>query len=122
PEPCRARAVGQVCAVNSFCGRFALAAPPLSGRPAPRHPGGVPNFPDWIAREAYSHEVSSCGFWPGGGPVPIPVYYAYAYPEPAGFSAAAVAPTSAFYSTDLHGFILPYDAVRTAGAPDEVLH
>ena len=117
----RARFIGKCSPVHFFWGSFDLAVTRFSGRPAPRHPGGVPNFPDWIAREAYSHEVSSCGLWPGGGPVPMPVYYAYAYPEPAGFSAAAVAPTSAFYSTDLHEFILPYDAVRTAGSPDEVL-
>src|SRR5437660_10249361 len=117
----RSRFIGKCSPVHFFWGAPDLAVTRFSGRRAPEHPGGVPNFPDWIAREAYSHEVSSCGFWPGGGPVPMPVYYAYAYPEPAGFSAAAVAPTSAFYSTDLHEFILPYDAVRTAGSPDEVL-
>ena len=67
----------------------------FSGRAAPPHPGGVPNLPDWVAREAYSHEVSSCGFWPGGGAVPKPVFYAYAYPEPEGFTAAPVRPAGA---------------------------
>ena len=93
----------------------------FSGRPAPRHPGGIPNLPDRITREAYSHEVSSAGFWPGGGPVAYPVYYAYAYPEPPGFAAARVAPSQAFYSTDLREFILPYDAVRTSHDPDRTL-
>jgi len=117
----RARFIGKCSPVHFFWGSFDLAVTRFSGRPAPRHPGGVPHFPDWVAREAYSHEVSSCGFWPGGGPVPMPAYYAYAYPEPAGFSAAKVAPASASYSKDLHEFILAYDAVRTAGSPDEVL-
>ncbi|HYV56459.1 MAG TPA: DUF5996 family protein [Candidatus Nitrosopolaris sp.] len=117
----RARFIGKCSPVHFFWGSFDLAVTRFSGRPAPRHPGGVPHFPDWVAREAYSHEVSSCGFWPGGGPVPMPVYYAYAYPEPAGFNAAKVAPASASYSTDLHEFIIPYDAVRTASSPDDVL-
>jgi hypothetical protein len=85
------------------------------------HPGGVPNLPDAIAREAYSHEVSSCGFWPGGGPVPYAAFYSYAYPEPAGFSTARVEPAEAFYSTDLREFLLPYDAVRLAASPDDAL-
>src|SRR5262249_43822747 len=72
-------------------------------------------------REAYSHEVSSCGFWPGGGPVPHAAFYSYAYPEPKGFSAAKIAPGAAFYSSDLGEFILPYDAVRNATDPDETL-
>ena len=117
----RARFIGKCSPVHFFWGSFDLAVTRFSGRPAPRHPGGVPHFPDWVAREAYSHEVSSCGFWPGGGPVPMPVYYAYAYPEPAGFAAASVEPTGASYSAALREFILPYDAVRSARSPDEVL-
>jgi hypothetical protein len=117
----RARFIGKCSPVHFFWGSFDLAVTRFSGRPAPRHPGGVPNFPDWIAREAYSHEVSSCGFWPGGGPVPEPVYYAYAYPEPAGFAAASVEPTGASYSAALREFILPYDAVRSARSPDDAL-
>jgi len=117
----RARFIGKCSPVHFFWGSFDLAVTRFSGRPAPPHPGGVPNFPDWIGREAYSHEVSSCGFWPGGGPVPMPVYYAYAYPEPAGFSAASVEAKGASYSAALHEFILPYHAVRTAGSPDDVL-
>ena len=74
-----------------------------------------------MTREAYSHEVSSCGFWPGGGPIPYPAFYSYAYPEPGGFSAAAVSPTQAFCSKDLGEFVLPYDVVREADAPDQTL-
>ncbi len=117
----RAGFLGKCSPVHFFWGSFDLAVTRFSGRPAPPHPGGVPNFPDWIAREAYSHEVSSCGFWPGGGPLPMPVFYAYAYPEPAGFAAAAVRPASAGYNADLHEFVLPYDAVRTAADPDATL-
>lgn len=76
--------VGKCSPVHFFWGSFDLAVTRFSGRTAPEHPGGIPNLPDWIVREAYSHEVSSGGFWPGGGPVPYPVFYAYAYPEPAG--------------------------------------
>ena len=117
----RARFIGKCSPVHFFWGSFDLAVTRFSGRPAPPHPGGVPNFPDWVAREAYSHEVSSCGFWPGGGPMPMPVYYAYAYPEPPGFSAASVAPEGAFYSPEMREFVLPYDTVRTAASPDDAL-
>jgi hypothetical protein len=74
-----------------------------------------------VAREAYSHEVSSCGFWPGGGPIAYPAFYSYAYPEPDGFSQAPVKPNAAFYSTDLREFILPYDVVRQSESPDRTL-
>jgi hypothetical protein len=117
----RSRFIGKVSPVHFFWGSFDLAVTRFSGRVAPPHPGGVPNLPDWVAREAYSHEVSSCGFWPGGGPVSMPVYYAYAYPEPTGFSAASVAPPGAVYSPEMREFLLPYDTVRTAASPDEVL-
>jgi hypothetical protein len=117
----RARFIGKCSPVHFFWGAFDLAVTRFSGRPAPVHPGGVPNFPDWIAREAYSHEVSSCGFWPGGGAVQTPAFYAYAYPEPEGFRDAVVEPASALYSTELREFVLPYDSVRTAAAPDDVL-
>ncbi len=117
----RARFVGKCSPVHFFWGSFDLALTRFSGRTAPPHPGGVPNFPDWVAREAYSHEVSSCGFWPGGGTVPMPVFYAYAYPEPAGFAGASVPPSSARYDATLHEFILPYDAVRTAADADAAL-
>ncbi len=116
----RARFVGKCSPVHFFWGSFDLAVTRFSGRPAPPHPGGVPHLPDRVAREAYSHEVSSAGFWPGGGAVPYPAFYSYAYPEPAGFKDAPVRPPG-FYSPDLREFLLPYDAVRTAGSPDEVL-
>lgn len=117
----RARYVGKCSPVHLFWGAPDLAVTRFSGRPAPLHPGGVPNLPDWVAREAYSHEVSSCGFWPGGGAVPYPAFYSYAYPEPAGFAEATVRPTDAFYSTDLREFVLPYDVVRRSSQPDETL-
>jgi hypothetical protein len=117
----RAGFIGKCSPVHFFWGSFDLAVTRFSGRPAPPHPGGVPNLPDWVAREAYSHEVASCGFWPGGGPVPYPAYYAYAYPEPAGFSTARVRPAAARYSNELHEFVLPYDAVRAEAAPETTL-
>jgi hypothetical protein len=117
----RARFIGKCSPVHFFWGSFDLAVTRFSGRRAPPHPGGVPNCPDWVTREAYSHEVSSCGFWPGGDALPYPVFYSYAYPEPAGFSAAGVRPAQGGYDTDLHEFLLPYDAVRTAASPDETL-
>ena len=116
----RARFIGKCSPVHFFWGAPDLAVTRFSGRTAPEHPGGFPNLPDRITREAYSHEVSSCGFWPGAGPVP-PLYYAYAYPEPDGFSAAPVRPDGAYYYGDLHEFVLPYDAVRTAHVPDAAL-
>jgi hypothetical protein len=117
----RARFIGKCSPVHFFWGGPDLAVTRFSGRRAPRHPGGIPNLPDWITREAYSHEVSSCGFWPGGGPIPYPVFYSYAYPEPPGFAAAPVKPQAAFYSPDFREFILPYDVVRQAESPDAVL-
>ncbi|MGZ8267591.1 MAG: DUF5996 family protein [Burkholderiales bacterium] len=117
----RARFIGKCSPVHFFWGAPDLAVTRFSGRTAPPHPGGVPNLPDRVARDAYSHEVSSCGFWPGGGPVPHAAFYAYAYPEPAGFAEAAITPAAAFYSTDLREFILPYDDVRNARSPDETL-
>jgi hypothetical protein len=107
--------------VHFFWGSFDLAVTRFSGRTAPRHPGGIPNLPDAVAQEAYSHEVSSAGFWPGGGLIDYPAYYSYAYPAPAGFSDARVQPAQAFFSKELGEFILPYDAVRTAAEPRAVL-
>ena len=78
----------------------------------------MPNLPDAVAREAYSHEVSSAGFWPGGGAIDYPAFYSYAYPAPEGFAEAKVAPAEAFYSKELGEFVLPYDAVRTRAEPD----
>ncbi len=117
----RARFIGKCSPVHFFWGSFDMAVTRFSGRTAPPHPGGVPHLPDVVAREAYSHEVSSCGFWPGGGPLPYPVFYSYAYPAPEGFKDAPVKPSRAFYSADLGEFILPYDEVRKAGQPGEML-
>jgi hypothetical protein len=117
----RARFTGKCSPVHYFWGAPDLAVTRFSGRRAPEHPGGIPNLPDRVTRDAYSHEVSSCGFWPGGGPIPYPAFYAYAYPEPAGFAEAAVAPDGAFYSQDLREFILPYDIVRRSADPDTTL-
>ena len=117
----RAHFIGKCSPVHFFWGSFDLAVTRFSGRTAPQHPGGVPHLPDAVTREAYSHEVSSCGFWPGGPAMPKPVFYSYAYPEPRGFSAAKVKPNAAFYSSALHEFILPYDEVRKADSPDATL-
>ena len=113
--------LGKASPVHFFWGSFDLAVTRFSGRVAPPHPGGVPNLPDDVAREAYSHEVSSAGFWPGGGAIDEPAYYSYAYPAPEGFAAAKVAPDAAFWSKDLSEFVLPYDAVRTAREPERAL-
>jgi len=98
-----------------------LAVTRFSGRTAPAHPGGIPNLPDRITREAYSHEVSSCGFWSGTAPIDYPAFYSYAYAQPAGFGDARVGPDGAFYSTDFGEFILPYDRVRESKSPDDLL-
>ena len=113
--------IGKCSPVHFFWGAPDLAVTRFSGRPAPPHPGGIPNLPDSVTREAYSHEVSSAGFWPGGGVIDYPAFYSYAYPEPEAFASAPVRPSSAFYSTDLREFILPYDAVREAPDPDAML-
>jgi hypothetical protein len=117
----RARFIGKCSPVHLFWGAPDLAVTRFSGRTAPEHPGGIPHLPDRVTREAYSHEVSSCGFWPGGGSVPYAAFYSYAYPEPAGFRAAPVRPSAAFYSAELREFLLPYDAVRASETPDDVL-
>jgi hypothetical protein len=113
--------IGKASPVHLFWGSFDLAVTRFSGRRAPRHPGGVPHLPDDVACEAYSHEVSSAGFWPGGGAIDYPAFYSYAYPEPSGFRTSKVRPDAAFFSEALGEFILPYDAVRTATAPDRAL-
>ena len=117
----RARFIGKCSPVHFFWGSFDLAVTRFSGREAPPHPGGVPNFPDWVAREAYSHEVSSAGFWPGGNGVNNAAFYAYAYPAPDGFSIAKVKPDGAFWSEQLREFLLPYHEVQSASSPDDVL-
>ena len=113
--------LGKASPVHFFWGSFDLAVTRFSGRRAPRHPGGVPHLSDDVATEAYSHEVSSAGFWPGSGAIDYPAFYCYAYPEPAGFRTAKVRPDAAFFSEALGEFILPYDAVRTAANPDQAL-
>jgi len=117
----RSRFLGKSSPVHLFWGSFDLAVTRFSGRLAPPHPGGIPHLPDEVTREAYSHEVSSAGWWPGHGGLGYPAYYGYAYPEPEGFGESPVAPADAFYSADLGEFLLPYDAVRTAADPDAVL-
>jgi hypothetical protein len=117
----RSRFCGKCSPVHFFWGSFDLAVTRFSGRPAPPHPGGVPHLPDAVTREAYSQEVSSLGFWPGNDAFPTPIYYSYAYPEPPGFSEAKIQPEAARYDSKLREFVLPYDAVRTAENPDNVL-
>ena len=117
----RSRFCGKCSPVHFFWGSFDLAVTRFSGRPAPPHPGGVPHLPDTVTREAYSQEVSSLGFWPGNAAAPTPIFYSYAYPEPPGFAQAKIQPDAAFYETKLREFILPYDAVRNAEKPDQVL-
>jgi len=113
--------LGKVSPVHFRWGSFDLAVTRFSGRTAPPHPGGVPGLPDSVAREAYSHEVCSAGFWPGSGAIDYPAFYSYAYPTPDGFAAARVAPSGAFFSKELGEFVLPYDAVRTAREPERAL-
>jgi hypothetical protein len=113
--------LGKSSPVHFFWGSFDLAVTRFSGRKAPSHPGGVPHLPDSVAREAYSHEVSSAGFWPGGGAIDYPAFYSYAYPAPEGFSEATVTPGAAFFSPELGEFIYPYNAMRMARDPDAAL-
>ena len=117
----RGRFIGKCSPVHLFWGAMDLAVTRFSGRTAPVHPGGIPNLPDRVTREAYSHEVSSCGFWSGTAPIDYPAFYAYAYPQPAGFAEARVRPDGAFYSTDFGEFIFPYDRVRESPSPDDTL-
>lgn len=117
----RAEFRGKCSPVHFFWGGFDLAVSRFSGRPAPKHPGGVPHLPDWVAQEAYSHEVSSCGFWPGNDSFPEAAFYAYIYPEPAGFSQAAILPSTAYYHQTLREFILPYEAVRQTEDPEQTV-
>jgi hypothetical protein len=113
--------LGKASPVHFFWGSFDLAVTRFSGRRAPRHPGGVPHLSDDVACEAYSHEVSSAGFWPGSGAIDYPAFYSYAYPEPPGFRTTKVRPDAAFFSEAVGEFILPYDAVRAAADPDQAL-
>jgi hypothetical protein len=118
----RSSFLGKVSPVHFFWGSFDLAVTRFSGRPAPLHPGGIPNLPDAVTREAYSHEVSSAGFWPGGaGAEGGPFFYSYAYPSPRGFTEATVSPDAARFDAPLGEFVLDYEPVRGAADPDGVL-
>lgn len=113
--------IGKVSPVHFFWGAFDLAVTRFSGRTAPQHPGGAPNMPVAVMQEAYSHEVSSCGFWPGSADFPHPIFYAYCYPSPADFKAQKVQPAEAFYSAEMGEFMLKYADVRNAEDPDSYL-
>ena len=117
----RADFLGKASPVHFFWGSFDLAVTRFSGREAPDHPGGLPNMPLWVAQEAYSHEVSSAGFWPGSPDFPQAIFYSYAYPTPEGFAEAKVLPDAATWSKDLGEFVLPYEAVAGADDPDRTL-
>jgi hypothetical protein len=112
--------LGKASPVHFFWGSFDLAVTRFSGRTAPPHPGGVPNLPDPVTREAYSHEVSSAGFWPGGAGSDA-VFYSYAYPEPRGFRETKVSPNAAFFEPKMGEFLLPYASMRVAKDPAAVL-
>lgn len=120
-ERFRAGFLGKASPVHFFWGSFDLAVTRFSGRAAPPHPGGIPGLPDRITREAYSHEVSSAGFWPGGATAAEPIFYSYAYPEPEGFRIAEVVPEAAKFDETLGEFVLSYEAVRTANHPETEL-
>ena len=113
--------LGKSSPVHFFWGSFDLAVTRFSGRAAPLHPGGVPGLPDAVTREAYSHEVSSAGFWPGNDAYPHPAFYSYAYPAPEGFANAAIAPLGSFWAANMGEWLLPYEVVRTASDPDAAL-
>lgn len=111
---------GKVSPIHFFWGAFDLAVTRFSGRQAPQHPGGVPNCPDWVMQESYSHELSSAGFWAGNG-FGEAAFYSYAYPEPEGFRNSVIKPQNAFYSKELGEYLLPYQAVKNTANPDETL-
>jgi hypothetical protein len=113
--------LGKSSPVHLFWGSFDLAVTRFSGRRAPLHPGGIPGLPDEVTREAYSHEVSSAGFWPGGGGVESAAFYSYAYPTPIGFHLAEVSPAAAYFDSSLGEFVLPYEAVRLVPEPESAL-
>lgn len=115
----RSEFAGKVSPVHFFWGSFDMAVTRFSGRGAPTHPGGAPNCADWVMVEGYSHELTSCGFWPGGGEEGA--FYAYAYPEPDGYREATIRPDQAYYFADAGQYLLPYEAVRTADNPDATL-
>ena len=113
--------IGKVSPVHLFWGSFDLAVTRFSGRDAPLHPGGIPALPDAVTREAYSHEVSSAGFWPGDANVDFPALYSYAYPTPEGFSEARPLPSAAYFDRSLGEFLVPYEAIRRSSEPEAAL-
>jgi hypothetical protein len=117
----RSEFCGKCSPVHFFWGSFDLAVTRFSGRRAPKHPGGIPHLPDAVTREAYSHEVSSLGFWPGNEAMPEPIFYSYAYPAPDGFAEATVRPSFASFNAQLKEFVLPYDQMRQSLSPDDAL-
>jgi hypothetical protein len=117
----RAGFSGKCSPVHFFWGADDLAVTRFSGRRAPKHPGGVPNLPDRVAEEAYSHEVSSAGFWPGNAMFPQAAFYSYIYPEPPGFKEAQIQPSAAYYHKDMGEYILPYDAVQQSDDPEQMV-
>jgi hypothetical protein len=117
----RAGFTGKCSPVHLFWGAFDLAVTRFSGRRAPQHTGGAPNMPLRVMQEAYSHEVSSCGFWPGSDQFPQAMFYSYCYPTPEAFGKQPVAPEAAYYSSEMGEFILPYEAVQQAGDPEIML-
>lgn len=117
----RCNFTGKCSPVHFFWGSFDLAVSRFSGRKAPKHPGGIPHLADWVAQEAYSHEVASFGFWPGSEALPEAAFYAYLYPEPNGYKDAEVKPKGAYYHETLREFILPYSAVQESSNPEESL-
>lgn len=117
----RSEFIGKSSPVHFFWGSFDLAVSRFSGKEAPLHPGGIPNLPDRVAQEAYSHEVSSCGFWPGSEAVPFAAFYSYIYPEPEGFMNSSVKPQNAYYHKELREFLLPYKEVQQAKNPSQTL-
>ena len=117
----RSSFLGKVSPVHFFWGSFDLAVTRFSGRPAPLLQSSAPGLPVAVAREAYSHEVSSAGFWPGGSGVDEAAFYSYAYPQPTGFGTSRVQPAETYYHEELGQFLLPYEVVRTSRSPDETL-
>ncbi|MBT8195869.1 MAG: hypothetical protein HKO56_08355 [Bacteroidia bacterium] len=117
----RSKFIGKCSPVHLFWGAFDLAVTRFTGKTAPEHPGGMPNMPLRVMQEAYSHEVSSAGFWPGSEQSPQPVFYSYSYPTPADFGKQIVQPSEAFYSEEMGEFFLPYDAVASSNNPNETL-
>ena len=117
----RSRFCGKCSPVHFFWGSFDLAVTRFSGRPAPAHPGGIPHLPDAIAREAYSQEVSSLGFWPGNDQIPTALFYSYAYPSPDGFADAKIKPAAASFHPQLREFVLPYEDARRGQSPDDMI-